>query len=359
MTTYRRAASRAVVCGFALALMLVPAMPAAFAATKLPTVSRVSVSPRQLFTSTGVALKSGDTITIRATGRIHFGTSPIDRVTPAGIPRGTICQKVNTRAGHSAKAFPDPTADCWSLLGRVGTGPIFAVGAGTTMNVTSKGELLLGVNDNFLGDNKGTWSVVVVLTAAPAKHSSISPLLLVLAAVVLAALIVMVVLVLRARRSKPDPAPRVRPAAVVKPRGGVAAGRTPRSRPDPIPAPVEAAGVAVPAAAALRPRGTTPVDNGEFTDTNIFEVEFADGASMRVGYNYFPEGTVVYWRIAQSAHPAAGGEFVTDGGGSTYHFVTLPLGVELEPNPDGADVHFTWAIGGVPFQYSVRRDPAR
>lgn len=358
MTTYRRAATTTVVCGFALTLMLVPAMPAAFAATKVPTVSRASVLPRQLFTDTGVALKSGDTITIRATGRIRFGSAPIDRVAPAGIARGPICQRVNTRAGHSAKAFPDATADCWSLIGKVGTGPVFAVGAGTTVKVTSKGELLLGVNDNFLGDNKGTWSVVVVVTATPAKQSSLSPLLLVLAAVVLAALIVMLVLVLRARRAKPDPEPRGGPAAVVKPRGGAAAGRTPRSRPDPIPAPVEAAGVAVPAAAALRPRGTTPVDNGEFTDTNIFEVEFADRASMRVGYNYFPEGTVVYWRIAQRARPAASGEFVTDGGGNAYHFVTLPLGVELEPDPDGADVHFTWAIGGVPFQYSVRRDPA-
>ena len=36
----------------------------------------------------------------------------------------------------------------------------------------------------------------------------------------------------------------------------------------------------------------------------------------------------------------------------------LPLGVELEPDPDGADVNFTWAIGSVPFHYSVRRDPA-
>ena len=109
----------------------------------------------------------------------------------------------------------------------------------------------------------------------------------------------------------------------------------------------------------MRPRGAGPVDNGEFTDTNIFEVEFAERSWLRVGYNYFPEGTTVYWRIAQHAHHRAEGEFVTDGGGNTYHFVTLPLGVELEPDPDGADVHFTWAIGGVPFQYSVRRDPAR
>ena len=88
-------------------------------------------------------------------------------------------------------------------------------------------------------------------------------------------------------------------------------------------------------------------------------MEFSDRASLRVGYNYFPEGTVVHWRVAQRANPRASGEFVTNGGGNTYHFVTIPLGVELEPDPDGADVNFTWAIGSVPFHYSVRRDPAR
>jgi hypothetical protein len=115
----------------------------------------------------------------------------------------------------------------------------------------------------------------------------------------------------------------------------------------------------VPAEVALRPLVGAPAGNGEFTDTNIFEVEFSDRSSLRVGYNYFPEGTIVYWRIAQHAIPAGAGEFVTDGGGNAYHFVTLPLGVELEADPEGADVHFAWAIGGVPFQYSVRRDPVR
>ncbi|HEY5172273.1 MAG TPA: hypothetical protein VIK54_11170, partial [Acidimicrobiia bacterium] len=145
MTTYRGAATRGVAGVFAMVLMVLPTMPAAYAATKPPTVTRVSVSPRELFTSTGVALRSGDTIAIGATGRIHFGSSPIDRVAPAGIPRGAVCQKVNTRAGHTAKLFPDPAADCWSLIARVGTGPIFAVGAKTTVKVTSKGDLLLGV----------------------------------------------------------------------------------------------------------------------------------------------------------------------------------------------------------------------
>jgi hypothetical protein len=107
------------------------------------------------------------------------------------------------------------------------------------------------------------------------------------------------------------------------------------------------------------PRGVAAPVNSEFTEVNIFEVEFSDGATLRVGYNYFPEGTVVDVRVAQRTRASVTGQFVTEGGGSRYHFVTVSLGAELEPNPEGADVYFTWDIGGVPFQYSVRRDPVR
>jgi hypothetical protein len=62
----------------------------------------------------------------------------------------------------------------------------------------------------------------------------------------------------------------------------------------------------------------------------------------------------------QSNKPVAVGSFVAVGGGSTNHFETMPLGVKLtgrDTEPDGADVQFDWNINGVPFRYSVRRDP--
>ena len=88
------------------------------------------------------------------------------------------------------------------------------------------------------------------------------------------------------------------------------------------------------------------------------EVEFPDFASLRVGYSYFPEGTVVRWLVRQAAVTAATGEFVTIGGGGANHFVTILLGTELALSAEAADVDFTWDIGGVPFGYSVRRNPA-
>jgi len=53
---------------------------------------------------------------------------------------------------------------CWSLIGRIGSGPPFEVGAKATHAVPSPGELYLGVNDKSLGsfaDNSGEWTVQV------------------------------------------------------------------------------------------------------------------------------------------------------------------------------------------------------
>jgi hypothetical protein len=346
MAIHRCAAMRVIACVSALWMMLVPLMPAASAATAAPTVTHISVSPRQVWTTTGVVLRSGDTVTIRASGRIHFGVDLIDRVPPAGIRRGPQCDAINEHKAPGPTVWPAPQLDCWALIGRIGVGPPFAIGNAKTLHATSKGVLSLGVNDDYLPDNRGTWAATVIVTAAPAKHSNNVVLFALVGAVVLAALIAIVALVVRSRTAgehKPrDPRRPKDPKAPREPKAAVAAG------------------------SAAAPSGTrsphgvvAPVDDSEFTDVNIFEVEFSDRASLRVGYNYFPEGTVVHWRVAQRAKPAASGEFVTNGGGNTYHWVTIPLGVELEPSPDGADVNFTWAIGTVPFQYSVRRDPAR
>jgi hypothetical protein len=107
---------------------------------------------------------------------------------------------------------------------------------------------------------------------------------------------------------------------------------------------------------ALEPtRGQQTVvpDADEAVDFNIFEVNIVDGAALRVGYNYFPEGTQVRWRITRDGTVKAVGDFVTYGGGSSYHFVTMPLDVALGPDQGGTEVYFAWVIGGVPFEYSV------
>jgi len=357
-----RSAMRVVVCGFVLGVLLAATMAVAGAAN-----TDVSVNSRRLYTDTGVTVRAGDTITIKASGFIHFGAVPIDHLTPAGIQLAR-CETLT--ASHTKGPRPAPTLDCWSLIGKIGVGgEPFAVGDAKTVRAATSGKLLLGVNDNLLGDNQGAWiATVTVEKAATAtssgKKSSSSTLIVVIGGLLIVAVLLGVVVMGRKRQRRKPKAAAARPVRKAAP--------PPPPPPAPIPAPVAPPEIPVEAGpvAATRPtisllddepQSQSVTDSpaeGDFTDVNIFEVEFPDNTSLRVGYNHFPEGTLVRFRIAQRARGAATGSFVANGGGSRYHFVTVDLGQELEPNPDGADVSFTWAIGGVPFQYSVRRVPA-
>ena len=342
--------------------MLVSTMSAA-AAAPAPVVKQVRVTSRRVFTQTGLNVKKGQTVTIKASGFIHFGLRSIDHLAPAGISRTSGCDELTGRKA-SQTPRPAPRLDCWSLIGKIGAGGPFAVGATRAIKAPNDGELQLGVNDNYLKDNEGFWTATVTITtgsAAPApapkpagaKKSSSSTLMLMLGGVLLVAVLLGLVVFLRKRRASGEAgsaAPAV-PAPAWSDRVAAAPPPPPAARPViRVPdGPAEAASHAV---------VVSPTE-GDFTDVNIFEVEFPDNSSLRVGYNHFPEGTLVRFRIAQRARAEARGDFVTKGGGSQYHFVTVELNDELVANPNGADVTFVWDIGGVPFQYSVRRVTAR
>jgi DNA-binding beta-propeller fold protein YncE len=93
---------------------------------------------------------------------------------------------------------------------------------------------------------------------------------------------------------------------------------------------------------------------------HIFEVVIKLCRNLHVGYNYFPAGTVVHWNLSQAGVKVVSGQqFTTLGGGRTYHFLTMPLGVTLQPEATAgeAKVRFSWTINGVLFKYGVQRDP--
>jgi hypothetical protein len=98
---------------------------------------------------------------------------------------------------------------------------------------------------------------------------------------------------------------------------------------------------------------TAPIDP-ESSDVNIFKVELLDPTSFQVGYNFFPDGTTVRWRVADNGAAIAAGEFVTAGGGSLQHYETVALGTAIS-DPREVEVSFNWVIRDVPFSYSVRR----
>lgn len=336
---------------WAIAPILALSVALASPASAAPTVSHVTLQSRQIYTSSGVTLHAGDSVTIHAAGRIRFGGGKIRNMTPQGIPWGPKCDAI-ARNEPRHNPWPKKGVSCWSLIARIGTGTPFEIGPAKTFRAAESGVLLLGLNDNFVDDNTGQWNATIAVTSATApttpatstaaKKSS-SGLVIVIVAIVVVALLAL--LLWRRRNAK-------RRRAESPPPGGA----------DPVLADASVAllaesGSEAPAAAVAVLTAPPETDS---IDVNIFEVEFSNGLTLRVGYNHFPEGTELQWRVSQNRVTAATGSFVAKGGGSTNHLETVPLGVKLEGRqtmPDGADVQFDWSINGVPFRYSVRRDP--
>jgi hypothetical protein len=304
-------------------------------AASAPTVTNVSLRADRTWTATGVILHPGDSVTISATGLMHFGPAPIDRVPPQGVGR-------RCTAPVPGAHWPAPDLSCWSLIGRIGSSTAFEVGIRTALRVRTGGELSLGINDDNLRDNAAAWTAAVsVLPAASSgsttpvagvkketSKSSPFPVVAVIALVAVAALVgILAVIAARRRRTRtrPTPEPAVVDAEPVEPMPSFTVADVP-------PADLDTA------------KG------------NIFEVAFADQESLGVSYGYFPQGTVVHCRVMHNSTTAATGEFVTNGGATTPQYVMVPLGTQVASALDGVKVQFSWTIGDL-LEYSVTRDP--
>ena len=111
---------------------------------------QVRVDAKQAWTDTGVTVNVGDHIVFQASGQIAFGRSPGQTSAPNG-------NEAERRAN-----YPDPTVPVGALLGKIGNGAPFAIGMQTQpLPMPASGRLMLGVNDNELGDNSGFYSVTV------------------------------------------------------------------------------------------------------------------------------------------------------------------------------------------------------
>jgi len=329
---------------FGVVVGLVAVSPAASAAprpepARSPVTTRIRVDPRRVWTSTGVALHKGETATITAAGRTHFGAPPIDRMSPSGIPRGRECAAANALQETHGSHFPAPDLSCWSLIGRIGSAPPFEIGSVRTVHATTSGELFVGVNDDYLVDNSGGWIVTVrastASTTGPAaappgrasSGSSSSAWILVAAGAAAVVALVALALLWSRRRSRHAGQPQQLPEAAT-------------------------------AASVERPDSGAVGVEGEVTAGNILAVAFSGPRSMDVAYNHFPEQTVVHWRITQDGAVVTG-EFATDGRTETPRLATVPLETDITAKGGPADVTFTWMIGGVAFNYAVRRNPER
>jgi len=111
----------------------------------------VVVQARQPWTDTGIDVRRGQQIYLDASGEIRWGKG--DR---KDGPEGEKNSPFN-------QARPIPNRPAGAVIGRVGDNdaPFFAGRDRGPYQMRASGRLYLGVNDDFLQDNSGTFRVVV------------------------------------------------------------------------------------------------------------------------------------------------------------------------------------------------------
>jgi len=123
------------------------------ASSELTELKSVTVNARTALNDTGLTVNRGDILVFDPTGTIKFSTN---REHVSG-PEGS-----GARAGRE-EGLPVPAQPVGALIGRVGTnGQPFFIGAGTNdIEIPASGRLFLGVNDDGLDDNSGSFQVVI------------------------------------------------------------------------------------------------------------------------------------------------------------------------------------------------------
>jgi Ca2+-binding EF-hand superfamily protein len=113
----------------------------------------VSVSSQLSWTDTGITVRAGDAIVIRASGQIKFSGNSRDVAEPDGA-----------RGRPSTKYAPLPNIEIGALIGRVGNSAPFVVGSDSgNLRAPRDGRLYLGVNDDVLTDNRGEFRVEIII----------------------------------------------------------------------------------------------------------------------------------------------------------------------------------------------------
>jgi hypothetical protein len=110
----------------------------------------IVVNAKQQWTSTGVTVRRGETVTFNVTGEVQLSTNADDMAVAAGAKSGRV----------SATA-PLPQAVAGTLIGRIGNGLPFVIGNQTSVVMPAAGQLFLGVNDDHVGDNTGEFRVEI------------------------------------------------------------------------------------------------------------------------------------------------------------------------------------------------------
>lgn len=109
----------------------------------------VDVQARNAWTDTAISVRAGETVYFSADGRIRWGTDRRDG--PAG----------ENNSPRNANR-PIPSRPAAALIGRIGDDAPFFIGDEKGgLRMRSSGQLFLGINDDVLEDNSGSFKVTV------------------------------------------------------------------------------------------------------------------------------------------------------------------------------------------------------
>ena len=108
----------------------------------------VTIPVNQTWSNSGIDVRRGDVIHFRASGNVTLSQNPGDYGTPAGANDGRM-------AGNS----PLRGVTGGILIGRVGNSQPFVIGAESDVTMPANGRLYLGVNDDDVRDNTGSFVV--------------------------------------------------------------------------------------------------------------------------------------------------------------------------------------------------------
>jgi hypothetical protein len=139
------------------------------AATTTSATTTVTVPGNQTWTDTGIALSAGEKVSISASGEVSMGptwpaTGPVGLKFSQG-PSGGGCGGDQYDYEVSAP-FPAPGVNCGSMLFEIGSSGVpFPTRTGITFHAPVAGELYLGVNDNNVSDNTGSWTATITTTS--------------------------------------------------------------------------------------------------------------------------------------------------------------------------------------------------
>jgi hypothetical protein len=118
----------------------------------------VIVTAAERWTSTGVYVRDGDVVRIDSAGTVQLSADAADTSSPGGAG-----------SGRRAPAAPMPDRPAGGLIARIGDGPPVFVGADSMLRANATGQLYLGVNDDYLSDNRGDFRVKVAV-ASGGRH---------------------------------------------------------------------------------------------------------------------------------------------------------------------------------------------